>query len=131
MRSYGEVFSTNQVYACLAQAARLFTVAFFVLRGDLARTDERAGDIKPRSASLTASSFGNAFAISGSSTITFVDSRMRAAYLPRTSLPKSDRLYSGRDQSLSSDLAFFIDFSLLLCRTSSADYANGLTTLRV
>ncbi|MGH9907095.1 MAG: hypothetical protein ACRD8U_16110 [Pyrinomonadaceae bacterium] len=91
----------------VSQAARLFTVAFLVLRGDLARADERVGDIKLRSALLTASSFGNAFATSGSSTITFVDSRIRFCILARTSSPKSDRLYSGRDQSLSSDLAFF------------------------
>jgi hypothetical protein len=42
----------------------------------------------------------------------FVDSRIRFAYLPRNNSSKSDRLYSGRNQSLSSDLAFFINLSL-------------------
>ena len=42
-----------------------------------------------------------------------VDSRRRAAYLPRSIFLKSERLYEGRIQSLSSDLLFFINFSLL------------------
>src|SRR6267142_3981651 len=96
-------------FACLPNGhIALFNYLFF----DVGRADERASSISPRSALFTASSFGKAFATCGSSTITFVAERIRLAYLPRTKTPKSDRLYSGRDQSLSSDLAFFIDFSL-------------------
>src|SRR6266436_8263227 len=69
--------------------------------------------IKPRRALLTALSFGKTLATCGSSTMTFVDFRIRLAYLPRTNSPKSDRLYCVRNQSLSSDLAFFIDCSVL------------------
>jgi len=38
-----------------------------------------------------------------------VVSRTRCAYLPRTSVPKSERLYSGRRSSVALRLALFID----------------------
>ncbi len=37
-----------------------------------------------------------------------VDSRRRAAYLPRSIFLKSERLYEGRIQSLGSDLPFLM-----------------------
>lgn len=79
---------------------------------DVRRAEERASFISPRRALFTASSLGKTFATCGSSTITFVEVRTRLAYLPRTNSPRSDRLYSGRSQSLSSDLPFFINFPL-------------------
>jgi hypothetical protein len=48
--------------------------------------------------------------LSGSKTTTLVASVTRAAYLPQTSSPKSERLYSGRSSSTDLDLTFFIDF---------------------
>src|SRR5205085_11164740 len=81
--------------------------------------------IKPRSALLTALSLGKTFATCGSSTTTLVDSRMRLAYLPRTNSPRSDRLYSGLPQSLSSDdLAFFIEFSFPFSRSTGRNYSD-------
>src|SRR5439155_24360756 len=74
---------------------------------------ERVADlpsrINPRRAVFTARSFGKAFATSGSRTTTLVVSPIRRAYLPRTSLPKSERLYSRRSSSIGLRLAFFID----------------------
>src|SRR5437879_5508608 len=76
------------------------------------RVLERLVSIRLRNALLTASSFGKALATCGSSTITFVDSRIRFAYLPRTNSPKSARLYFGRPQSFSSDLAIIRKIAL-------------------
>src|SRR2546421_9058794 len=93
---------------------------------------ERDDRINPRSAVFTASSFGKAFATWGSSTTTLVDSRMRLPYLPRTSSPRSDRLYSALPQSFSSEsLAFFINLSLLSRRLSSGDDSNRFTSFGV
>ncbi len=64
---------------------------------------------RDRNAALTAAAFGNTSTISGSSTTTFELACSRAAYLPRTSSPNSDRLYSGRSASSTALLAFFID----------------------
>src|SRR5258706_12494025 len=76
------------IVICCAQAARFLSVTLF-LRFVLTLVSERVDRIKPSRALLTASSFGKAFATCGSSTTTFVDSRMRFAYLPYASLPKS------------------------------------------
>src|SRR4030095_961299 len=84
-------------------------------------------EIKLRSALFTASLVGNAFATSGSSRTIIDDLLKRFAYFPRTSSPRSERLYSARPQSFSSDLAFFINFGFAL-RCTSPDVAavNGL-----
>src|SRR2546425_5251491 len=66
----------------------------------------------PRSALFTARSLGNACATCGSSTTTLVASATFRAYLPRTSVPKSERLYSGRSSSVGLRSAFFIDIPL-------------------
>jgi hypothetical protein len=67
----------------------------------------RASSINDRRAVFTASSLGNALATSGLRTTTFDDSRIRFAYLPRTSPSgKSERLYSARNSSLSGALFF-------------------------
>src|ERR1051325_5142624 len=63
-----------------SHAARFLSVILF-FRFVLGLVSERVDRIKPRSALLTASSFGKAFATCGSRTTTFVDSRIRLAYL--------------------------------------------------
>src|SRR6266849_4667191 len=126
------------MFTCIAQAfqshviyaARCFSVVL-LLRFDLDLAPESVAPISSRSALLTASSLGKTLATCGSSTMTLVDFLILLAYLPRTISPKSDRLYSGRDQSLSSDLAFFIDFSLLLCSGSRTNDSNQLASLSV
>lgn len=81
----------------------------------------RVPRIKPRKALFTASEFGKALATSGSRITIFDDSVSRFVYFPRTSSPKSERLYSGRPQSLASDLTFFIDSDFARGCSSSAD----------
>ena len=78
----------------------------------------------PRNASFTALSLGNASATSGSNTTTLVSVAARTAYFPRSSGPKSERLYSGRSSSTGFVLVFFIDFPLPSRRQTSTDYAN-------
>src|SRR5437016_2083101 len=84
-------------------------------RGPRERVAERAEDLRSRStlrsALLTARSLGNSLATCGSRTTTFVASRTCSAYLPRTSIPKSVRLYSARSSSVARRLVL-IDFSL-------------------
>lgn len=71
----------------------------------------RASSISDRRALFTASSFGNASATSGLSTIIFDDSRIRPAYFPRTKpAGKSDRLYSLRNSSLSGKIDFILGY---------------------
>ena len=64
--------------------------------------------INPRSASLTALSLGKTLATFGSRTTILVSAAIRAAYLPRTMAPKSDRWYSGRNSSAALGLIFFM-----------------------
>ena len=66
---------------------------------------------KDRNAALTAAEFGNRPATSGAMT-TFELARSRSMYFPRTNVPKSERLYSGRSSSLAIVLAFLIEFPL-------------------
>src|ERR1043166_1159362 len=114
-----------------SHAARFLSVILF-FRFVLGLVSERVDRIKPRSALLTASSLGKAFATCGSRTTTFVDSRIRLAYLPRTNLPRSDRLYSRLPQSLSSEeLAFFIELSLTFCRWPRGNDPNRFCSLGV
>src|SRR5262245_25410208 len=107
--------------------------AFARLRGErvLRRAEERATSMSPRRALFTASSLGKTFATCGSRTTTFVEARTRLAYLPRTNSPKSDRLYSGRSQSLSSGLPFFINFSLPFRCESGTNDSDSFATLSV
>src|SRR5438309_11623969 len=90
-----------------------------------------ATSINPFSALLTASSFGNASATSGSSTTMVVCSARRAAYFPLTSVPKSERLYSDLSSSTAFRLAFFIDFPFLSRRQTSTYDADDITFLGV
>ncbi len=83
---------------------------------------------RTRSARLTAPAFGNAAAMSGSSTTTFVPSRYRDTYFPRTPLRKS---YSGRMVSRSAErlVLFLIAPSFSAVRPPSADYTDSLAAL--
>lgn len=83
----------------------------------------------PRSAALTAASFGNALDTAGSMTTTLDSFAMRRAYFPRTTGPKSLRVYSDRSQSFASDLTFVIDVPFRARCSSRADDANGISTL--
>jgi hypothetical protein len=62
---------------------------------------------------------------------TFVLSLMRFAYLPRTNLPKSERLYSDLPQSSSSVLAFFINSDFAFRCQSSTYNSNYLITINM
>src|SRR5262249_50161685 len=103
------------------------------LRGEctVRRAEERATSMSPRKALFTASSLGKTFATYGSRTTTFVEARTRLAYLPRTNSPKSDRLYSGRSQSFSSGLPFFINFPLPFRCESGTNDSDSFATLSV
>jgi hypothetical protein len=90
-----------------------------------------ANSSNPRSASLTALVFGNASAISGSSTTMLEASLSRAAYLPRTIGPKSSRRYSGRKSSFSKSVFFFIELSLCARRKAGADDTDALAPFRM
>jgi hypothetical protein len=83
---------------CLACQGFLDFDLVLVLRGFIA-DDRRATSISDRRATFTADSLGKTSATSGRSTTTFDDACERAWYLPRFSLPKSARLYSGRSSS--------------------------------
>lgn len=84
-----------------------------------------------RNASLTASLFGKAVAMSGSSTAILEAVAAFAAYLPRTKpLGKSECLYSSRKVSLV-DLAFFINFPFQLCAWASADDSDSFSFISV
>src|SRR5208283_3478462 len=63
---------------------------------------------RDRSDALTAAAFGNRSTTSGSITTTFELSWSRRTYFPRTSVPKSERLYSERDSPGAGLLGFFI-----------------------
>ena len=63
---------------------------------------------KDRKAWFTARSLGNARATCGSRTTIFDEAATFAAYFPRTSSPKSERLYSARSSSFDFRLTFFI-----------------------
>src|SRR2546428_642 len=71
----------------------------------------------PRSALLTARSFGNAFATWGSRTTTFVAAMMR--------------LYSGRSSSACFRLPFFIDLPLAWCHRTCTDDSDCIVTVGV
>lgn len=60
-----------------------------------------------------------------------VDSPRRRAYLPRTIAPRSERLYSGRSQSLSSDLDLFINLSLRPGGQAGTDDTEKILLLRM
>lgn len=85
---------------------------------------------RARRARFTAPAFGNAWAMSGSSTTTFVPSRYRAAYLPRIPLRKS---YSGRIVSRSVDrlVLFLIGSSFSAGRPPRTDYPDRLAAFRM
>lgn len=92
----------------------------------------RAISMSERRALLTASSFGKAWNTFGLRTMTFDDSFMRSAYLPRTRPPgKSDRLYFARSSSLSGSLFFFINFSFSSARFTGAYNSNCVPFLGV
>jgi hypothetical protein len=97
-------------------------------RGPVVRLAISARD---RSAALTAAAFGNTSATSGSRTTTFELACSRATYLPRTKVPKSDRLYSGRSASPATPLGFFIDLPLRPGCLASGDDSNCLILFRV
>src|SRR3989338_7866449 len=118
--------------------ARLTTQRYPARRSRRVRVERvvgRAEDLRSRSSSrsalLTARSFGNALATFGSRTTTFVASRTRCAYLPRTSVPKSERLYSGRRSSVARRLALFIDLPLAWCCGSCADDPDCIVAVGV
>lgn len=97
----------------------------------LGRVLDLARSSSARSAALTDASFGNALETAGSMTTMFDSAAMRRAYFPRAIGPKSLRLYSGRSQSLDSDLTFFIDIPLHSCRQACADDSNRISALGV
>src|ERR1017187_8374356 len=98
------------------------------LRREPARLAISARD---RKAALTAAAFGNKSAISGSRTTTFELVWSRSTNFPRTSAPKSERLYSERRSSAASFLAFFIELPLCPRRERGGDDSNGVFMLRV
>ncbi len=118
------LFSSVSVY-------RYAAVCLRVVRLDrtLRRREERATFRRERRALFTATELRNALATSGSRTTTFVSVATRSAYFPRTSLPKSERLYSGLSSSTALRLPFFINPPFLSCYHTSADNANFLTFL--
>lgn len=66
----------------------------------------------------------------GSRTITFEVACNRAAYLPRTSAPKSDSLYSGRRVPAPTLLAFLIDLPLRARCLAGGDDSNRVVLVR-
>src|SRR5207249_4087206 len=84
-----------------------------------------------RKAALTESEFGNTSVISGSRITTFELCRSRAAYLPRTSVVKSERLYSRRSSSAGSVLPLFIELPLRPGSFPGADDSDGIVCLYV
>src|SRR5260221_4256777 len=87
-------------------------------------------DSKLRSASFTASLFGNTFVSVGSMTTTLVAFAYWAAYLPRTSGPRSSRRYSARISS-SLGLTFFINFLFLSDCGTSAENTDDIPAICV
>src|SRR5256712_13834445 len=85
----------------------------------------------PRSASLTASSEGKAAATSGSSKTKLLPLRSRATYLPRTPPFIDAKQYSGRRSLSLCRFALFIELSLAPRRSTGADDADGVVSLRV
>src|SRR5216117_589055 len=85
----------------------------------------------PRSASLTASSEGKAAATSGSSKTKLLPLRSRATYLPRTPPFIDAKSYSGRRSLSLCRFALFIELSLAPRRSTGADDADGVVSLRV
>src|SRR2546425_6572951 len=85
----------------------------------------------PRSASLTASSEGKAAATSGSSKTKLLPLRSRATYLPRTPPFIDAKSYSGRRSLSLCRFALFIELSLAPRRSTGADDADGVGSLRV
>ena len=87
--------------------------------------DEAASTTSTRewSALLTASEFGKMAATSGSSTTMLELSLTRAWYFPRSSLLKSERLYSRRSSS-DLDLAFLINLRFAAGSKPGTDDAN-------
>src|SRR5438132_3399615 len=85
----------------------------------------------PRSASLTASSEGKAAATSGSSKTKLLPLRSRATYLPRPPPFLDAKSYSGRRSLSLCRFALFIELSLAPRRSTGADDADGVVSLRV
>src|SRR3989454_450150 len=85
----------------------------------------------PRSASLTASAEGKAAATSGSSRTRLLPLRSRATYLPRTPPFIDAKSYSGRRSLSLCRFALFIELSLAPRRSTGADDADGVVSLRV
>src|SRR3989449_10664902 len=85
----------------------------------------------PRSASLTASSEGKAAATSGSSKTKLLPLRSRATYLPRTPPFIDAKSYSGRRSLSLCRFALLIELSLAPRRSTGADDADGVVSLRV
>ena len=102
-----------------AQAAACFRVDLF--DRPVMRAVSSASKSMPRSASFTASDVGNAFASLGSIRATEVPLVAALKNLPRSSLEKSERLYSDRI----SGSTFFINFSFRTGDPSSTDDSNG------
>ncbi len=59
------------------------------------------------------------------------EAAIREAYFPRTSSPRSDRVYSARSSSLALRLAFFIDLPLAFCRKTRTDEPDRIPPLGV
>ena len=96
-------------------------------------TERRTGAVdcfatrnSPRKASLTAAAFGNAVAMSGSSTTTLLLCIYRWKYFPRMPLAKS---HSGRISSVFALGLRFIVQSLSLCPAPRADHSNVVIVL--
>ena len=79
---------------------------------------------------LTAAELGEIAATSASRITTLELALTRLWYFPRSSFPKSDRLYSARSSS-DADLAFFIDAPFVLCCDTCVDDSDGVTALGV
>jgi hypothetical protein len=80
---------------------------------------------------LTAIVFGNISASSGAMTTTLERVRSRLIHFPRTNVPKSERLYSGRSSSATTILAFLIELPLWPRRKASGDDPNYVVAIYV